>query len=125
LYPPCTYLALATKIILATVHYTHGRIINKSNPYYDKIWIYLQAIHVGHSSEQVELLFEHLGYLFSEWEEYGEEQPVTKYTHTTIGLWKQHCIPPWNNWSIGSFDGYGDRARELPCCLPSQQPQEA
>jgi hypothetical protein len=103
--------------------------LNKANPYFGQTWVYFQAIHVAHSAEMLTLMFWHLSAVFSEWEEFGLAQPKSKYTQTTVGLWKMYCTPPWNTWSIGSYDGYGRlpgcEPHDLPGCLPSNQCQES
>ena len=38
------------------VHYAQGRLLPKSNPYYGACWHYLEAIHLAHSTEQMDLL---------------------------------------------------------------------
>ena len=114
---------------LSTVHYQNGRLLAKSNPYFNRVWQYIKAIHVAHSAEQLAQLFWHLKSVFQEWEENGDHQPKSKWTHTTVGFWKQYCLPPWNTWSIGTFDGFGMlpecTPRDLPGCLPSNQCQES
>ena len=45
--------------------------------------------------------------------------------YTTATLRKQHLTPPWNTFSIGSFDGMVDNPMDLPCILPSNQCQES
>jgi hypothetical protein len=108
-----------------TVHYGHGRILTKANPYWGQLWIYMKAIHVAHSAEQLAQLFWHLESVFEEWESNGEIQPKGKYTKTTKGFWKTYCQGPWATWSIGTYDGYGTDAHDLPGCLPSNQCQES
>ena len=45
-------------------HYKKGRLLPKSNPYFGETYFYLNAIHLAHSTEQMNLIMTMLLYVF-------------------------------------------------------------
>ena len=110
--------------------YKKGRLLNKSNPFYDLVWPQLKAVHLTHSSEMMHLLFTLLKDVWLEWEA-DSSRPQQGYSTKTLR--KEYCEAPWNTWGMASYDGLGGTlpdgrvatALDLPIILPSNQTEES
>jgi hypothetical protein len=61
-----------------------------------------------------------------EWLEYEEQNGWEQNgKYTTKELREQHLMPPWNTFSIGTYDGWLANCNDLPLILPSNQCQES
>ena len=104
------------------VHMAKGSILSKTNPYYGECFHYLKAVHFTHSTEMNEALCTRINKLLESYEANGLEQ---RGRLTTLTLRQAHLTPPWNTFSLGTFDGLASGCRDLPLILPSNQCQES
>ena len=53
-------------------HYRKGRLLSKTNPYYDEVWTHLQAVHFAHTKEMKTLLESLIYDVWGNWEAHGQ-----------------------------------------------------
>ena len=53
-------------------YYRKGRLLSKTNPYYDQVWLQLQAVHFAHTKEMKTLIECHIYDVWQEWENNGQ-----------------------------------------------------
>lgn len=87
--------------------FREGAFCSKKHPHYEDVEHHLHAIHNAQSDGMRDLLSIEVGKVWDTW--------PAKWRLNS--LWNEYMVPPWDNWSIGSFD--------CMLCTPSQQAQES
>jgi len=102
------------------VKYRDGRLLNKSNPWYGEFWHYLQALHLTHSTEQMQLLLENVNAYIKECEGSGVPQPGKRTLAVLQAEYLEEC-----DFSIATHDGMLGGQHDFVNILPSNQCEES
>ena len=84
-----------------------GAFCSKKHPHFDTIAEHLEAVHLASSPLMRDFLIKEVGKV---WDSWGDRWNLKSF-------WNEYMVEPWDNWSIGVFDGM--------LCTPSQQTQES
>ena len=73
-------------------NFRKGKYLKKTDPRFEEAMQHISAIHHATTEDMKNLLIHEIGCVWDTW----EGRPMTTF-------WNSYCIPPWDNWSIGSF----------------------